>query len=137
MSIYSAETCRLFCSSLLIFLKIHNLQIKSDPWCSTGSLSAEGSLIGVGGYFKGRRAVRIHRPCEDCDFEERSDLLGSDRWYNKLLQFLLVLVLLSLQLNFINVFPTGMLLSTFWKMVGLLLLEVENHSRMKSFPQIH
>ncbi|KAL1804837.1 hypothetical protein ACET3Z_027905 [Daucus carota] len=57
------------------------LDIKSDPWCSTGSLSAEGSLIGVGGYFKGRRAVRIHRPCEDCDFEERSDLLGSDRWY--------------------------------------------------------
>lgn len=75
------EVKDLLCSSKLNVLIYKQLQIKSDPWCSTGSLSAEGSLIGVGGYFKGRRAVRIHKPCDDCNFEEKPDLLGSDRWY--------------------------------------------------------
>lgn len=57
------------------------LQLKADPWCSVGSLSAEGNLIGSGGYYQGRRAVRILEPCTNCDFYEKSDLLGSDRWY--------------------------------------------------------
>lgn len=55
-------------------------QIKSDPWCSTGSLSGSGTLVGSGGYYKGRAAVRLLKPGGDCDFTEKSEVLGSERW---------------------------------------------------------
>ncbi|WOH11167.1 hypothetical protein DCAR_0830646 [Daucus carota subsp. sativus] len=57
------------------------LHIKSDPWCSTGSLSGSGTLVGSGGYYKGRAAVRLLKPGGDCDFTEKSEVLGSERWY--------------------------------------------------------
>nr|XP_017217174.1 PREDICTED: aldehyde oxidase GLOX1 [Daucus carota subsp. sativus] len=57
------------------------LTIKSDPWCSVGSLSATGTLVGSGGYYKGRSAIRLLKPCPNCDFTEKSFVLGSERWY--------------------------------------------------------
>ncbi|KAK1365366.1 Galactose oxidase Art d 7 [Heracleum sosnowskyi] len=57
------------------------LTLKSDPWCSVGSLSATGTLVGSGGYYKGRNAIRLLKSCPNCDFTEKSFVLGNDRWY--------------------------------------------------------
>ncbi|KAK1377635.1 aldehyde oxidase GLOX1-like [Heracleum sosnowskyi] len=57
------------------------LTLKSDPWCSTGSLSGSGTLISSGGYYKGRAAVRLLEPGPDKDFTEKSEVLASERWY--------------------------------------------------------
>lgn len=55
-------------------------QIKSDPWCSTGSLSGSGTLIGSGGYYKGKAAVRLLQPGPNNDFTEKSEVLAQERW---------------------------------------------------------
>ncbi|CAN8293526.1 unnamed protein product [Cochlearia groenlandica] len=61
------------------------LTLRYDTWCSSGSLSASGSLIQTGGYGVGERAVRIFTPCDGgvlCDWVENRAYLSSRRWYS-------------------------------------------------------
>ncbi|KAF3496443.1 hypothetical protein DY000_02057690 [Brassica cretica] len=60
------------------------LTLRSDTWCSSGSLNASGSLIQTGGYGVGERVVRIFTPCDgvSCDWVENRAYLSSRRWYS-------------------------------------------------------
>ncbi|XP_010554972.1 PREDICTED: aldehyde oxidase GLOX [Tarenaya hassleriana] len=63
------------------------LTLRSDTWCSSGSLDSDGSLIQTGGYGAGDRAVRRFDPCFPndvvlCDWAENSTYLSSRRWYS-------------------------------------------------------
>lgn len=60
---------------------IRPLKLNYDPWCSSGGLSADGDLISTGGDVAGARAVRRLNNCENCDFVEKANILGSFRWY--------------------------------------------------------
>lgn len=52
-----------------------------SPWCSSGGLSRNGNLISTGGDKDGFRAVRILKPCPNCNFQENSKALYTNRWY--------------------------------------------------------
>ncbi|KAH0866233.1 hypothetical protein HID58_083444 [Brassica napus] len=60
------------------------LTLRSDTWCSSGSLNASGSLIQTGGYGVGERVVRMFTPCDgvSCDWVENRAYLSSRRWYS-------------------------------------------------------
>lgn len=53
----------------------------SSPWCSSGGLSRSGNLISTGGDKDGLKALRILKPCKNCDFEENNRALFANRWY--------------------------------------------------------
>ncbi|MCH80535.1 galactose oxidase-like [Trifolium medium] len=58
------------------------LFIQTDIWCSSGSVSPNGTLIQTGGYRDGERKVRTFNPCPSCDWEEYSNALVVKRWYS-------------------------------------------------------
>ncbi|XP_031494219.1 aldehyde oxidase GLOX-like [Nymphaea colorata] len=62
---------------------IRPLQLQTDPWCSSGVLLSNGTLIQTGGYADGYRKVRYFMPCSDksCDWIESNSELAADRWY--------------------------------------------------------
>ncbi|KAK3003420.1 hypothetical protein RJ639_018685 [Escallonia herrerae] len=60
---------------------IRTLKMESDPWCSSGGLTATGDLINTGGFNKGIRGVRVLSPCENCEWRENPTALSADRWY--------------------------------------------------------
>ncbi|KAM5567104.1 aldehyde oxidase GLOX [Rosa sericea] len=60
------------------------LVVRTDPWCSSGSVDPTGTLIQTGGYGNGSRVVRTVPPCDDdtCDWtEHQQDSLAENRWY--------------------------------------------------------
>ncbi|EYU32954.1 hypothetical protein ABFS82_11G050800 [Erythranthe guttata] len=61
--------------------QIRTLNVGSSPWCSSGGLSKNGDLISTGGDKDGYKAMRILKPCGDCDFQENPRALFSNRWY--------------------------------------------------------
>ncbi|KAK4782387.1 hypothetical protein SAY86_016489 [Trapa natans] len=59
------------------------LTIRTDTWCSSGSVMPDGQLVQTGGYNDGIRCVRIFKPCRsDCDWEEVDGGLSVRRWYS-------------------------------------------------------
>ncbi|KDP25206.1 hypothetical protein JCGZ_20362 [Jatropha curcas] len=60
---------------------VRPLTILTDTWCSSGSLSPDGTLMQSGGYGLGERVVRTFKPCADCDWVEDPNGLISPRWY--------------------------------------------------------
>ncbi|KAG8367375.1 hypothetical protein BUALT_Bualt16G0065500 [Buddleja alternifolia] len=61
--------------------EIRTLKVDTSPWCSSGGLSRNGDLVSTGGDKDGFRAVRILKPCKNCDFQENSRALYLNRWY--------------------------------------------------------
>lgn len=61
------------------------LTLHSDAWCSSGSLTASGTLLQTGGFNDGYTKLRSFTPCPDhntCDWRELSTLnLTTARWY--------------------------------------------------------
>ncbi|KAK9277337.1 hypothetical protein L1049_006878 [Liquidambar formosana] len=60
------------------------LTVQTDTWCSSGSVSPDGTLIQTGGYNDGERVIRTFSPCDDdqCDWTElKSEYLSVRRWY--------------------------------------------------------
>ncbi|XP_051113747.1 putative aldehyde oxidase Art an 7 [Andrographis paniculata] len=57
------------------------LNLASSPWCSSGGMTKNGELMSTGGDKDGFRAVRILKPCPNCQFEEKNLALFSNRWY--------------------------------------------------------
>lgn len=56
-------------------------QFMTDPWCSSGGLSANGGIVNTGGALEGMRAVRTLSPLPFAQFEENVAALAADRWY--------------------------------------------------------
>ncbi|KAI3446998.1 hypothetical protein Pfo_003663 [Paulownia fortunei] len=61
--------------------EIRPLKVDSSPWCSSGGLARNGDLISTGGDKDGFKAMRILKPCENCDFQENPRALFANRWY--------------------------------------------------------
>ncbi|XP_057722045.1 aldehyde oxidase GLOX1-like [Arachis stenosperma] len=60
------------------------LFVQTDVWCSSGSVSPNGTLVQTGGFNDGDRAVRTFSPCSPnatCDWIEFPGQLSVRRWY--------------------------------------------------------
>ncbi|KAM5572312.1 aldehyde oxidase GLOX-like [Rosa sericea] len=57
------------------------LMLFSDSWCSSGSVSPNGSLVQTGGWHDGELRVRLFEPCSTCDWVEIESALAHPRWY--------------------------------------------------------
>jgi hypothetical protein len=57
------------------------LFIQTNVWCSSGSVSPNGTLIQTGGFNDGDRTVRTFNPCSNCDWQEFNTGLAARRWY--------------------------------------------------------
>ncbi|GMN50579.1 hypothetical protein TIFTF001_019728 [Ficus carica] len=47
--------------------KIRPLKLVYDPWCSSGGLAVDGTLVGTGGWDNGVKTVRYMKPCNSSD----------------------------------------------------------------------
>ncbi|MED6132566.1 hypothetical protein PIB30_020212 [Stylosanthes scabra] len=59
---------------------------EGDPWCSSGGLSPDGTLVSTGGFFDGAKSIRhFSGPgctnAGNCEFKEYNNLLKEERWY--------------------------------------------------------
>ncbi|KAM5565523.1 aldehyde oxidase GLOX1 [Rosa sericea] len=61
---------------------IRPLKILTDTWCSSGGLSANGTLVQTGGWDEGGRSVRYFNGCSSCDWEEYPISLSGLRWFS-------------------------------------------------------
>ncbi|GAV84618.1 Glyoxal_oxid_N domain-containing protein/DUF1929 domain-containing protein [Cephalotus follicularis] len=62
---------------------IRPLKILTDTWCSSGGLSANGTLVHTGGWGDGGRSVRyMISGCSTCDWKEYPEALNGTRWYS-------------------------------------------------------
>ncbi|KAI3894422.1 hypothetical protein MKX03_016928 [Papaver bracteatum] len=59
---------------------VRPLMVQTDPFCSSGSVLADGRLLQTGGFNDGEKKYRVFRPCADCDWQE-FDGLNAPRWY--------------------------------------------------------
>nr|XP_043639818.1 aldehyde oxidase GLOX-like [Erigeron canadensis] len=60
------------------------LSIRTDTWCSSGAVLANGTLVQTGGYNNGDHTIRTMVPCdnETCDWVELSGYLMEPRWFS-------------------------------------------------------
>ncbi|XP_068483023.1 aldehyde oxidase GLOX-like isoform X2 [Phaseolus vulgaris] len=61
--------------------KFRSLFVQTNVWCSSGSVSPDGTLVQTGGFNDGDRAVRALTPCRTCDWREVDNGLSARRWY--------------------------------------------------------
>ncbi|XP_010533609.1 PREDICTED: aldehyde oxidase GLOX-like [Tarenaya hassleriana] len=64
--------------------RVRPLTIRSNTWCSSGSVAPDGTLIQTGGFGDGERRVRMFSPCRKnkyCDWKEIENGLVVRRWY--------------------------------------------------------
>jgi len=57
------------------------VQVKTDPWCSCGGLTADGTLLVAGGFADGGKTSRYYFGCKNCDWKEYPETLREARWY--------------------------------------------------------
>ncbi|KAK4789222.1 hypothetical protein SAY86_020541 [Trapa natans] len=57
------------------------LHIDTNPWCSSGGLTVDGSLLSTGGFHDGAKSTRKVAPCDTCDWQDTPNVLGDPRWY--------------------------------------------------------
>ncbi|MFS7939343.1 putative galactose oxidase [Helianthus anomalus] len=61
---------------------IRPLMVLTDVWCSSGTLTPDGSLVQTGGFNDGERVVRVFdKSCGKCDWKEIPSGLVNRRWY--------------------------------------------------------
>ncbi|BFG39895.1 hypothetical protein CerSpe_261690 [Prunus speciosa] len=60
---------------------VRPLKITTDPWCSSGGLTADGNFISTGGWMDGTRSVRYFDLCKNCDYRDLPNALAEARWY--------------------------------------------------------
>ncbi|TKY44598.1 Galactose oxidase [Spatholobus suberectus] len=64
--------------------QVRPLTVKTDPWCSCGGLTPDGTLVVAGGFADGGKTSRYYggqANCEDCDWREFPNKFQEDRWY--------------------------------------------------------
>lgn len=66
---------------LLLYIMLNSLQVLTNPWCSSGGLAADGTLVGTGGWKEGGKSVRLLSGCATCDWEDSPNALSGYRWY--------------------------------------------------------
>ncbi|CAK9140774.1 unnamed protein product [Ilex paraguariensis] len=68
----------------IISNKIRPLMLETDPWCSSGSILSNGTIIQTGGYGNGYRKIRYFKPCDEsnCDWKQSRTQLSHNRWYS-------------------------------------------------------
>lgn len=58
-----------------------------DPWCSSGGLAPDGSLVSTGGFIDGEKTIRHYGGgCQKCEWREYDQTLVDNRWYATQLQ---------------------------------------------------
>lgn len=60
---------------------MHVQQIVNDPWCSSGGVAPDGTLVSTGGFLGGTRSIRYMPTCPNCPFREYQAPLKEGRWY--------------------------------------------------------
>ncbi|KAF7819790.1 aldehyde oxidase GLOX1-like [Senna tora] len=60
---------------------VRPMRITLDPWCSSGGVAPDGTLVSTGGFLEGTRALRFLGHCPDCQWREQRDVFKEDRWY--------------------------------------------------------
>ncbi|XP_020216072.1 aldehyde oxidase GLOX1 [Cajanus cajan] len=64
--------------------QVRALTVKTDPWCSCGGLSPDGTLIVAGGFADGGKTSRYYGGppnCQNCDWREYPNKFLEERWY--------------------------------------------------------
>ncbi|XP_071689512.1 aldehyde oxidase GLOX1-like [Rutidosis leptorrhynchoides] len=61
--------------------RVRPLMVLTDVWCSSGSLTADGSVVQTGGFNDGDHVVRVFKSCSTCDWNEIKNGLNQKRWY--------------------------------------------------------
>ncbi|XP_057545676.1 aldehyde oxidase GLOX1-like [Amaranthus tricolor] len=61
--------------------KIRTLKVLTNPWCSSGGLAPDGTLINTGGWEEGANIIRYYQSCDTCDWRESNLKLSDVRWY--------------------------------------------------------
>ncbi|XP_073135480.1 aldehyde oxidase GLOX-like [Henckelia pumila] len=64
---------------------VRPLTLITDPFCSSGAVSPDGTLVQVGGFNDGDHNVRIYKPCggNSCDWQDNNvNALVQRRWYS-------------------------------------------------------
>ncbi|KAI3759217.1 hypothetical protein L6452_06855 [Arctium lappa] len=60
---------------------VRPLVVLTDFWCSSGSLTPDGTLTQTGGNADGALVVRTYKSCDTCDWQEIRNGLVQKRWY--------------------------------------------------------
>ncbi|KAI9119062.1 hypothetical protein K1719_009737 [Acacia pycnantha] len=60
---------------------VRPIKIETDPWCSSGGLAIDGSLVSTGGFMSGGRSLRFLSGCPDCQLRDYPDTFKEERWY--------------------------------------------------------
>lgn len=53
----------------------------TNPWCLSGGLSPDGTLINTGGWEEGEKIIQYYKSCDTCDWRESNVKLSDMRWY--------------------------------------------------------
>ncbi|XP_075516095.1 aldehyde oxidase GLOX-like [Primulina tabacum] len=63
---------------------VRPLNLITDPFCSSGAVTSDGTLVQIGGFNDGDHNVRMYKPCRSnsCDWQEINDALIQRRWYS-------------------------------------------------------
>lgn len=56
--------------------------METNPWCSSGGLTPDGTLVNTGGWAEGERSIRYYKSCDLCDWKETNIKLQDMRWYS-------------------------------------------------------
>jgi len=62
------------------------VQVITDPWCSCGGLTPDGTLLVAGGWNDGAKTSRYYgghgqKNCKNCDWREYPGKFQEERWY--------------------------------------------------------
>ncbi|KAL6146716.1 hypothetical protein ACLB2K_057394 [Fragaria x ananassa] len=94
------------------------LTIQTDPWCSSGAVLPDGTLLQTGGYNDGDRSLRTFSPCNDekCDWNEEPNYLLTRRWYasNQILPDGRIIIVGGRRQYNYEFYPRGSSSSTIW-----------------------
>ncbi|XP_074273784.1 aldehyde oxidase GLOX1-like [Silene latifolia] len=61
--------------------QVRVLKVLTDPWCSSGGLAPDGTLVSTGGWKDGEKSIRYIEGCDNCDWRESNIKLADNRWY--------------------------------------------------------
>ncbi|KAK9715365.1 hypothetical protein RND81_06G160100 [Saponaria officinalis] len=61
--------------------QVRVLKVLTDPWCSSGGLAPDGTLVSTGGWADGEKSIRYMQACDKCDWRESNINLSDNRWY--------------------------------------------------------
>ncbi|KAL6132596.1 hypothetical protein ACLB2K_064836 [Fragaria x ananassa] len=94
------------------------LTIQTDPWCSSGAVLPDGTLVQTGGHNDGDRSLRTFSPCNDekCDWNEEPNYLLTRRWYasNQILPDGRIIIVGGRRQYNYEFYPRGSSSSTIW-----------------------